>query len=388
MRFGPRLRRLVRDGGARAIAFRLVRFRLRQAEEALRVLEGGRTAPPWDETRARQHLHQIVGHRAARLVEVRQPLVLVSQVQRSGGTLLSQLFDHHPQLHAHPHELHTGHPNKEAWPALDLARPSEWFHTLYERPAKRSFNEGYRKLVSLKAAAEDEGDAFPFVFPPSAQKMLFDLCVEQWSPSSSREVFDCYMTSYFNAWLDNRNLYEGDKRWITAFAARLSHHPASVDGFFDTYPDGRLVSIIRDPRSWYLSARGYRDIDPSERRERDYGTIEAATALWVESSEAMLAARERYGDRFRAVVFEDLLTEPEATMRSLASYLGIDYDPILIRPTFNGLPIKADSSFAVTGHGVSSEPLTRWRSKLEPEEIAYVEEHALPLYERVVEVAR
>jgi len=378
----------VREGGAKSIAFRLVRFRLRQAEEALRTLEGGRTAPPWDETRARQHLHQIVGHRAARLVEVRQPLVLISQVQRSGGTLLSQLFDHHPQLHAHPHELHTGHPNKEAWPVLDLSRPSEWFHILYERPAKRSFNEGYRKLVSLKAAAEDEGEAFPFVFPPSAQKMLFDLCVAQWQPSSSRGVFDCYMTSYFNAWLDNRNLYERDKRWVTAFAARLSHHPESVEGLFDTYPDGRLISIVRDPRSWYLSARGYRDIDPSERRERDYGTIEAAVALWKESAEAMLAAHARYGDRFRAVVFEDLLTEPEATMRSLAAYLGIDFDPILTLPTFNGLPIKADSSFAVSGHGVSSEPLLRYRTILSAEEIAYIEEQALPLYEQVVEVAR
>jgi hypothetical protein len=372
----------------RALGFRLVRFRLRRAEETLRRLEGGRAAPPWDETRAHQHLHQIVGHRAARLVEVRQPLVLVSQIQRSGGTLLSQLFDHHPQLHAHPHELHTGHPNKEAWPALDLARPSEWFHTLYERPAKRSFNEGYRKLVSLKATSEGVTEDFPFLFPPSAQKMLFDLCVAQWRPSSMRGVFDCYMTSYFNAWLDNRNLYEGDKRWVTAFAARLSHHPESVEGFFGTYPDGRLVSIVRDPRSWYLSARGYRDIDPSERRERDYGTIEAAVALWRESAEAMLAAHERYGERFRAVVFEDLLTEPEATMRSLAAYLGIAYDPILTRPTFNGLPIKADSSFAMSGHGVSSEPLMRYRTILSAEEIAYIEEQALPLYERVVEAAR
>ena len=150
----PRLRRFLAEGSARAVAFRLVRFRLRQAEEALRVLEGGRTAPPWDETRARQHLNQIVEHRAARLVEVDQPLVLISQIQRSGGTLLSQLFDHHPQLHAHPHELHTGHPNKEAWPALDMKRPGDWFPTLYERPAKRSFNEGYRKLVSLKAAGD------------------------------------------------------------------------------------------------------------------------------------------------------------------------------------------------------------------------------------------
>jgi hypothetical protein len=75
-------------------------------------------------------------------------------------------------------------------------------------------------------------------------------------------------------------------------------------------------------------------------------------------------------------------------MRSLAAYLGIDFDPILTLPTFNGLPIEADSSFAVSGHGVSSEPLLRYRTILSAEEIAYIEEQALPLYERVVEVAR
>ena len=31
-------------------------------------------------------------------VDVNVPLVLISQVQRSGGTLLSQLFDGHPEV--------------------------------------------------------------------------------------------------------------------------------------------------------------------------------------------------------------------------------------------------------------------------------------------------
>ncbi|MEJ2731377.1 MAG: hypothetical protein P8185_23185, partial [Deltaproteobacteria bacterium] len=33
------------------------------------------------------------------------PLALISQAQFSGGSLLSHLFDGHPQLHVHPHEL-------------------------------------------------------------------------------------------------------------------------------------------------------------------------------------------------------------------------------------------------------------------------------------------
>ena len=34
-------------------------------------------------------------------------------------------------------------------------------------------------------------------------------------------------------------------------------------------------------------------------------------------------------------------------MRHLAEFLGLQYDPILLIPTFNGYPISADSSFKV-----------------------------------------
>src|SRR5207245_2672656 len=44
------------------------------------------------------HLFHVI--RAA-LVPIDQALVLVSQTQRSGGTLLNTLFDGHPQLHVH-----------------------------------------------------------------------------------------------------------------------------------------------------------------------------------------------------------------------------------------------------------------------------------------------
>jgi hypothetical protein len=37
---------------------------------------------------------------------------LISQIQPSGGTPLSQLADSHPELDAHPHELKIGYPNK------------------------------------------------------------------------------------------------------------------------------------------------------------------------------------------------------------------------------------------------------------------------------------
>ena len=53
---------------------------------------------------------------------VRAPLVLVSQIARSGGTFLSQLLDNHPDLWVHPQEFKIGYPKKWDWPDLGGVR--------------------------------------------------------------------------------------------------------------------------------------------------------------------------------------------------------------------------------------------------------------------------
>ena len=59
----------------------------------------------WVDGISRADARQLCRMRLRHLRPVTEPLVLISQVQRSGGTLLSQLFDMHPQCHAHPDEL-------------------------------------------------------------------------------------------------------------------------------------------------------------------------------------------------------------------------------------------------------------------------------------------
>ncbi|MCP4297315.1 MAG: hypothetical protein GY786_17065 [Proteobacteria bacterium] len=54
--------------------------------------------------------------------------VLISQIQPSGGTPLSQLADGHPELDAHPDELKIGYPNKYTWPKLNIIDdPKNWY---------------------------------------------------------------------------------------------------------------------------------------------------------------------------------------------------------------------------------------------------------------------
>ena len=96
-------------------------------------------------------------------------------------------------------------------------------------------------------------------------------------------MLDAYFTSYFNAWLDNQNLYTGPKKVVTGFTPRLAMDPENRDRFFAAYPDGTLVAIVREPQSWYRSAVKY-----SPRRFPD---AETAIGLWRESTEAALDER-------------------------------------------------------------------------------------------------
>ena len=350
-----------------------LRARLARGEAARRQQADGDRIRALEEELA--EWRQLLEHRLRYVVRVDQPLALISQVQRSGGTLLSQLLDHHPQLHAHPAELHIGYPSqKRNWPALDLEGdpPSVWWRRLRERLAGRVFVNGYSK-AGRGAEAEDL-ETFPMLMPPGLQEALFHALLERADVRTQRDVLDVYMTSFFNAWLDNQNLYGADKRWVTAFAARTAMERGNVDRMFADYPDGRLVSIAREPVGWYASAARH-NVD-------EYAAAERASELWRRSAEAMLEAKRAHPERVHLIDFAALLRDTAGEMERLASFLGIEFLPILTEPTFNGMPIRPDTSFAVPEPGIFDAPLKR-RDEVDPEDRRTLEQ-LTPLYEEIV----
>ena len=56
--------------------------------------------------------------------------------------------------------------------------------------------------------------------------------------------------------------------------------------------------------------------------------------------------KEQRPDKVFLVQFASLVTDPERSMRRLTDRLGLAWDPILLVPTFNGMPIASNSSFS------------------------------------------
>ena len=298
------------------------------------------------------------------------PLAMISQIQRSGGSMLSQLFDGHPQVHAHPHELKFGYPKKYIWPPIDLGdHPERWFEILFEDNVVQHLRHGYKKMGKYE-------ETFLFIFLPSLQKKIFLKYLSTIKTIARRDVFDAYMTSYFHAWVNNQNLI-GVKKYITAFTPRLAMMDTNMASFFNIYPRGRLISVVRDSRNWFPSAVRHQ-VDK-------YGDIKKALDQWVDSTRSMVRNKQKYGDRVCVITFEDLVRRTEAVMRYLAEFLDLDFDDILLTPTFNKFAIKPNTSFKLEKPGIMISALERYKT-LSREELAVVEKTTGEVYDEVLEV--
>ena len=318
------------------------------------------------------NLERALRPRRENVIAADQPLALICQAQRSGGTLLGRLFDDHPQCHTHPYELQIGYPKPHVWPDLQLdEEPRRWFAKLEEDYLDTLYRKGKRR-IPLKAPGESTRESIPFLLPPEFQRTLFLDEVERRAPiTSEREILDCYMTSLFNGWLDNQNLRRVEKRWVVAFSPRRAWG-GGLDRHFEIYPDGRLISILRDPWSWFASALG-RDpkADPS-------GLLDA----WKRSAREMLTADERFGEQVMIVRFDELLLDTPATMRRLAEFLAIEFDDCLTVPTFNGYAVGANSSYGERRTGVVTDPVERYKEILSAEQQELIRSECEELHQK------
>jgi hypothetical protein len=303
-------------------------------------------------------------------------MLLISQVQRSGGTLLSRLLDGHPECFAHPMELKWGRPAKWNWPsfAADAALSArDAFGMLDETWVRKALHQGgYSKYAQWSAGHKPaHRPRYPFAFDRGLAEELFDDAFRGRRPGHRRDVLDAYLTAFFNAWLDYQNLYADPKRWVTGFVPRLIMQADSVERFFDDYPDGLLVTIVRNPCTWFASASRHTfSSDPAE-----------ALPHWIDSARASLAAVDRYGDRVRVILFEDLVLHTRSTMEAICRRSGLTFAESMLRPTYNGMRILSDSSFR---ESTSIDPeVTRRRELLPAEQVSAIEGLALDLYRQV-----
>jgi hypothetical protein len=144
----------------------------------------------------------------------------------------------------------------------------------------------------------------------------------------------------------------------------------------DWFPEARFIQVIRDPRDIFAAlAAGV---------ERHYAKLgegheETLASLLHRARLGLRFGRlnaERYGpERYRTVRFEDLVAAPEDTMRALAAFAGIDFDPCLMCPTILGRPTPGNNYDGTAMFEISAANAGRWRDRIPERDAQVIEFH-------------
>ena len=287
-------------------------------------------------------------------------MIFVSGASRSGTTLLSNMLRVHPEIAG----LKEMHYFGEFWDPHDGPRVMEpgqrrdAVATLFERQKTGIHVISDRRSRLSDPDIDDTLDALP---PRADAAEVFAATVAHLASRLGKTI-PCEQTP--------RNIY---------YAAEL----------LERYPNARFVHMLRDPRGVMASQkhrwRRRSLMRPSSRvshlqQLRTWVNYHPYTVTQLWNLATRLALECQNHPRFFLLRFEDLIEDPDARIRALCAFLGVEFAPSMLDVE------RVNSSYvSVQGaaRGLSRDPVDAWRTKLSRDERGIVSERCAPLMREV-----
>jgi hypothetical protein len=254
--------------------------------------------------------------------------ILIGGCDRSGTTFLGSILGVHPQLVTIP----------ESQFFINLMKTNQWdIKTVTKRDVIQGFYRDWRfNIWDLELLPETDDD------PKRAYQY--------------REVIQ---------WVVRQYAKKISKQSITHW---VDHTPVNISNGFiwlDLFPSAKLIHIVRDGRAVANS------IIPL-----DWGpntTLWAAE--WWKKKVAVGLAAETYlrPDQIRRVYYEELVMDPENTLKGLCAFIGIDYSEQMMNANGFIVPRYSKSQHLLVGLPPEHTRVSAWKSGLCSRQIAIFE---------------
>lgn len=294
----------------------------------------------------------------ARITFKRQPLVapyeprlrplMLTTLGRAGTTWAMRLLSEHPRI-----VIHRSHP-------YELRAARHWLHGFKVMTAPRN---PYRSAQAdtfqndPNWAGHNPFYPLPLGTADGAGEWFGKTYVEDYAANAQRWIDECYEQIARGQGTADP-IYFGEK-----------HRPDSVPWLvWELYPQAREIFLVRDFRDVISSmlsfnARAGRPVFGPKRGVSDEefvrhileGPIRRVTTSW-----------EKRQDRALLIRYEDLITEPEATLSGVLTYLELDAsEQTVVRMLRRASAENADMQRHKTSAAVA-DSLGRWQTSLTP----------------------
>ncbi|MDD4603534.1 MAG: sulfotransferase [Bacteroidales bacterium] len=223
------------------------------------------------------------------------PIFFILGRPRSGTTLLTTLFNAHPNIRIAPEFpvmmfLYQRFKKVKKWDEATIRSFVDHVFSFSKFNVRRVENLKFDKefIISELLKYKDNG---------SVQLFL--------------KSINYYAYSIYHK---EETLWIGDKNPVySIFAYRLRK----------IFPDAKFVCIIRDYRDNFISIRKLVEKDVAV----EAPSLPLQVGRWRYFTHSFFDCKRRFPDKYYILRYEDLVMDQEKTFRSLCDFLGIDYDP-------------------------------------------------------------
>ncbi len=289
--------------------------------------------------------------------DIKGPVFVVGN-SRSGTTMMGHILRNHPMIFTLHHELHFFE---------QLCASRDYGRVL-------TFDEAVGLAARLLCIDHDsywrQGD--PSRFTGEAETVVLSI---QDSPLTPVVVFERFLR------------YVAMKNGKPVPCDQTPRYVLYIADILRLYPDARVINMIRDPRpvllsqkyKWKRRWKGYRNFPLKEsiRTKINYHPV-TISLIWKASVRAVSPFTDH--PRVLVVKYEDLLREPEAEVRRICTFLGVDFHAEMLDIPQGGSSLR---SFT-TKKGIDGSRLDAWKREggLTRTEIYLCQKITGPLMER------
>lgn len=154
----------------------------------------------------------------------------------------------------------------------------------------------------------------------------------------------------------------------TILGDKTNSHIYHVPTLIEWFPQAKIVHMFRDPRA-ILASNLNKSILPRipflpgkpGSPFYTFAMTSKVTFTWMHVVRLHHQYEKRCPQNYRLVKFEDLVAEPEKSVRELCVFLDIEFDPEMLQPELVGSSFRREQA-----SGFDPQTLTRWKQHLKP----------------------